>query len=495
MTDRSAEPLGNGVELTLYCHGLGDCHLISLPASTSNDLSKPEEESAPPGDKRVWMMIDCGLHGSTKGGTQIMTQLYAAIHEELKDQPSPKLAVVVLTHEHQDHNSGFNPSRGLFKDAKPDVGEVWLGWTENPADPLGSQLDKYKSQAFGVLAASRERIDELPGLAPVRNAWEAMIGFYREDMAAADNADAGFALKGEITRTARDAAAKLSDPKPPRYLEPGDVIEVPGVDAVRCYVLAPPRNTKLLGLLDSATETFSAGSASQPGLNALANAIAVNEGTLSLDEDEASPFDGSEGMPLGKALDEVAFLKENYSNDPKRKIDHDWLLSASDLALQLDAKTNNSSLVLAIEIVASGHVLLFAADAQVGNWKSWADVRFPAVAGRPATTGADLMARTVFYKVGHHGSRNATLKEGLERMCALEVAFNPTDRKMAQKVGWNDIPAERLNAELSRRTKGRLIESDLPWVIDRSRAIPISAGGALRAIGRGEGPSLKLVFD
>ena len=38
------------------------------------------------------------------------------------------------------------------------------------------------------------------------------------------------------------------------------------------------------------------------------------------------------------------------------------------VALCLDTFTNNSSLVLAIELVESGNILLFAADAQAGNW-------------------------------------------------------------------------------------------------------------------------------
>ena len=46
---------------------------------------------------------------------------------------------------------------------------------------------------------------------------------------------------------------------------------------------------------------------------------------------------------------------------------------ASDLALQLDSVTNNTSLVLAIERIADGKVLLFPADAQEGNWLSWHD--------------------------------------------------------------------------------------------------------------------------
>ena len=52
-------------------------------------------------------------------------------------------------------------------------------------------------------------------------------------------------------------------------------------------------------------------------------------------------------------------------------MDGEWLDIATDLALQLDSATNNTSLVLAIERIADGKVLLFPGDAQQGNWRSW----------------------------------------------------------------------------------------------------------------------------
>ena len=61
--------------------------------------------------------------------------------------------------------------------------------------------------------------------------------------------------------------------------------------------------------------------------------------------------------------------------------------------------------------------MLFPADAQVGNWLSWQSVKWPVGANEVKAT--DLMARTVYLKVAHHGSHNATLgleQHGLELM-------------------------------------------------------------------------------
>lgn len=65
------------------------------------------------------------------------------------------------------------------------------------------------------------------------------------------------------------------------------------------------------------------------------------------------------------------------------------------------------------------------------------------------------------YKVGHHASHNATLKElGLEMMDALELALVPTDSAMAAKVGWGALPWPNLLTRLDEKTKGRVIRTD-----------------------------------
>jgi hypothetical protein len=114
---------------------------------------------------------------------------------------------------------------------------------------------------------------------------------------------------------------------------------------------------------------------------------------------------------------------------------------------------------LAIELKKSGSVLLFPGDAQVGNWLSWEDVTWQ-VDGEEVTS-RDLLARTVLYKVGHHGSHNATLREkGLERMTDDRLAaMIPVDGKMAEKKRWK-MPYEPLYERLQSLCKGRIIRLD-----------------------------------
>ena len=114
--------------------------------------------------------------------------------------------------------------------------------------------------------------------------------------------------------------------------------------------------------------------------------------------------------------------------------------------------------MLAIEL-GDGKVLLFAGDAQVGNWLSWQDL-FWIVEGK-TITGPDLLKRTHLYKTGHHGSHNATLREkGLEMMSALEIALIPVDHAMALKKGWGQIPLGELEQRLNVITKDRVLRID-----------------------------------
>ena len=113
-----------------YCQGIGDCHLLSFPKADGTVFR---------------MLIDCGIHSSVKGGPVIIDEIVA----DIKAVTGGKIDVLVVTHEHWDHVSGFSTAAEIFKDFT--VGEVWMAWTENPAEPLAAQLDKYKGQALAAL--------------------------------------------------------------------------------------------------------------------------------------------------------------------------------------------------------------------------------------------------------------------------------------------------------------------------------------------------------
>jgi hypothetical protein len=190
------------------------------------------------------------------------------------------------------------------------------------------------------------------------------------------------------------------------------------------------------------------------------------------------PFDRTVRVPLEAVEVAVADhpggypIFESYRDQVShwRRIDFDWLDAAETFALQADNLTNNTSLVLAIELPPKRsnderNVLLFVGDAQVGNWLSWDEIpawlpQDGATPNQPKPDIGDLLKRTVFYKVGHHGSHNATLKKlGIERMRDDKnlTAFVPVSHPVADKVkGWSEMPLIEMLGPLSLRAYGKV---------------------------------------
>jgi hypothetical protein len=456
-----------------YCQGIGDCHLIRFPKSDGSD---------------AWMLIDCGVHSAVAGGTSTIARIVADIAE----RTGGRLDIVVVTHEHWDHVSGFLTAAETF--GRLSVGEVWMGWTEDPDDPDAQALDRFRSDALSVLQAASAAFDRARGLSPfhvgIARGVDAVLGF-------------NFGAKGERVRSARDAAKSLA-PRRTRYLDPRTMppLTIPGVPNLRIYLLGPPRDPALLGITERASEMYGAApAAGWPLARALGGAL--NAGEDAAAGDHATPFEpnvgtGLSGLASGEAGPDIdptvaAFFRDRYGAPDDdalawRRIDADWLGASADLALQLDNRTNNTSLALAFEMVDSGRVLLFAADAQVGNWLSWHALEWT-VDGR-TVTAADLLSRTAHFKVGHHGSHNATLKDkGLALMTSPDLtAFIPTSEKDARKIGWGAMPFPEIVEELTRRTGGRIVRADDAWLTDADGQAPFTApSGAVRAVRHGAG--------
>lgn len=412
----------------MYRQGLGDCFLVSLPRTSG-------------GGRPFYLMIDCGVVLGTPDPNTIMT----SVMEDIVKTTDGKIDLLIATHEHWDHLSGFIQAKASFDKLK--IGQVWLAWTEDPRDELAQQLGEKKKQALAALRM---------GLAHMELAGDSgraeQLGSILEFFGTAKGNTTGDALK--IVRGTVPA---------PRYCLPTDAPVVPDGTTARFYVLGPPHDEKSLRKINPSArdkETYGLAQGLQLFLDGAATALAEN--------DESRPFDRQYEIPfsVAQAAPELQFFRDNYWQPQGatpdiawRRIDGDWLDGASDMALQLDSLTNNTSLVVAIELAPDGDVLLFAADAQVGNWLSWQDLKWT-VDGKEVT-GPDLLKRAIFYKVGHHGSHNATLKaQGLEEMERLRVAMIPVDHNMAVKKHWGKMPLPELIDALGKQAKSVVLRTD-----------------------------------
>jgi hypothetical protein len=466
-----------------YCQGIGDCHLLKFRRENGSDF---------------WMLIDCGVHSSISGGSRKIDEIAADIVETT----GGRIDVLVVTHEHWDHVSGFLTAAEHFKKLK--IGVVWMAWTENPADADAMALDRFRGDATRTLQLAASRLDQNTyrdkSRAAVKSGLNTLQGFT-------------FGAAGEKVRSARDAAKALGRGGV-QYMEPGQpAFELDGVPGIKVYVLGPPRDTALLKLTTKASEMYGVGLA--PGWRASqALRAAPGLGVAETGLDPFMPFGAEEGVGLQSMLDRLptgqeeaplattelmgrylgsAAMKSTRSAsratllpDPDvawRRIDDDWLFASAELAMQFDSRTNNTSLVLAFEIAETGRVMLFAADAQIGNWLSWQAIAWDGD-GKPVT-GPDLLARTVYLKVGHHGSENATPDaKGLELMVHPDLsAFVPVNAADAAKVGWGKMPFRLILDRLAEKTSGRTIRADDKWLTTiKAGPQATQASGSIRGI-------------
>jgi hypothetical protein len=422
-------------KVRMYRQGLGDCFLISLPRSDGSD-------------RPYHLLIDCGVILGTADAVTKMTEVV----ENIIAATQGEIDLLLATHEHWDHLSGFVQAKESFDKLK--VHEVWLGWTESN-DPLAQKLKAQRDEALASLRVGLSRLQ----LAGDRLADDAVeLGGMLEFFGAAKGASTGDAL----------AYVRKMSPKLRYCLPTDDPVEPRGVGA-RFYVLGPPHDEKSLRKINPSTRDKETYGLASDGLQIFMEGA----GTALNTEDIGQPFDQQYEIPFPYAR-EMAFFQQQYwtsadATDNWRQIDIDWLGGSTEMALHLDSFTNNTSLALAIEL-PDGDVLLFAADAQVGNWLSWQGLEWEI--GGKKVTGPDLLKRTIFYKVGHHGSHNATLTDnGLEQMEKLRVAMIPVDEAMAKKKGWNHMPRDQLVAALNEKAKGVVLRVDRPMPMTQEQVV------------------------
>ena len=381
--------------------------------------------------------------------------------------------LLVVTHRHWDHISGFSQAADVFQQMT--INRLWMSWAEDPQDVLAAPLWKKNNQALAALGRAVNGAGEAAGLAHVARLLD-FVG------------DLGVA-GGDPMAPVRQLVTK--DGRQPEYRQPGEgPLPLPtagratGVPGARLYVLGPPRDLKALGQMNptaSGHETYltTVGLTSQ-----IAFLLGVlDPQTLSTEDaalrDLSYPFERDLRIPREEAA-QSDFFRANYgfgdeaapataaTGQAWRRIDEDWLGSAEELALQLDNCINNTSMPLAIELAGSNKVLLFVGDAQVGNWLSWHDLSWTDPGDGSTVTAGDLLARTAFYKVGHHGSHNATIRAlnaapwGLELMCRPDlVAMIPVNEAFAHAAPrhWQ-MPWPATYGRLEELTAGRVMRID-----------------------------------
>jgi hypothetical protein len=356
----AAKPSGPPT-VRMYNVGFGDCFLLTFPYSAAHG-----------GDRHV--LIDFGSHPKPKGAPAGFME---AIAQDIATQCQGGRLAVVATHRHADHISGFatnakgTASGDILRALKPDV--VVQPWTEHPqaAQNAHKPPRRLAARHFHEALAAMQRfaaalvpeLEQLPRFLP--RAFRQQLVYTGQDVirnrAAVENL---------MTMGRRKA----------RYVYAGSASGLETfLPGVKIHVLGPPT-------LDQ-TPTIGTYAPSSPDYWLRRRQLALRAGPQHGRPTGDRPlFPRARRRPRGRFPSHATWFIERM-----RQAYADELLA---IVTQLDDFLNNTSLILMFEV--AGQKLLFPGDAQLENW-TYALTKY-----RKQLSGVTV------YKVGHHGSLNAT---------------------------------------------------------------------------------------
>lgn len=344
------------IKIRMYAVGFGDCFLIRFKSF----------------DSEHFMLIDCGVHAAQPGNVKRMSDIVGRVIDDvIAIRGAPRLDVVVGTHRHRDHVFGFEDPR--WDSVK--VGAVWMPWTEDPDDPVATDLRTRQSKRA-------LNLDEISTTATGKG-WTAVKKVLDNNL---KNEAAMFTLHHGFA----GGPAHYFLPEVPDRVSP--IPFTAALPGVRVHVLGPSRDERVIrDLTPPKDRTYLAGAP---------NTI-VDSGMANLPDFAAFEVD-----------------QETYTSQHPgltAKFNTGVMVTASrrdplSLAVALEQAVNGTSLVLAFEF--AGHVLIFPGDAQWGTWEQ----------AMNDPVSQELLKRTTVLKVGHHGSHNATPKRLLEEFISGAAA-------------------------------------------------------------------------
>jgi beta-lactamase superfamily II metal-dependent hydrolase len=372
----------------MYNVGFGDCFLLTFPAP----------------DRPRKVLIDSGTHPAG-GAPHAMADVVGRIIADVTEDGGPRIDVVVGTHRHRDHVSGF--AQDAWQEVK--VGEVWLPWTEHPRDPQARAIRETQGRIARHLTLALNRPGADRGL---------------RDLAANSLPNEAAMLTLHEGFGGRPRRRFLPPRRRDRRVFAPALL--PGV-LVRC--LGPSRDPEVIRDMDP------------PVGQSYLQLIDTAEDASPQDDDPFQRRWAVEAQAFRQAHPELALNVTDLEAVHGAGGEHERAV-----AVALERAVNGTSLMLMFS-TGKAH-LLFPGDAQWGTWRVVLDdPEWRAVLGR-----------TSFYKVGHHGSHNATpirfVKEMLpkgDNVWAM-ISTRPVE-------AWPQIPKAELLGALKRKTK-QVIRSD-----------------------------------
>jgi hypothetical protein len=404
------------VEIRGYQVGFGDCFLVSFIYSET---------------EKKHLLIDFGTTGLPRSGkpSRHMPNIAGSIEKAC----GGALTAVIATHRHADHISGFSTdnktgnSGDIIRRLKPKV--VLQPWTEDPraaknARKATKDSNRSAKSFVASLASMHQVAKSIVELTATKPAWMG-ASLHRElQFLGMDNVANESAVKNLIAMGASKGATAVWA----HYgSKSGLERHLPGV---KIHVLGPPNLAQ--------TEKIKKMRARDP--DQFWHLLAGFSGNSSLQ----SVRGGKRGKKNGVLPPDARWFRSRLDRMRGQQL--------LEIVRSLDDQMNNTSLILLFEVF--GKKLLFPGDAQIENW-SWALQDSP---DHKATL--KLLSEVDVYKVGHHGSLNATPKKLLwenfkkrsPKAKKLMSLLSTMPGKHGSTVKGTEVPRKPLLAALEKET-------------------------------------------
>lgn len=404
----------SGLKVRMYRVGFGDFFLVTVPTST--------------GDK--FILIDCGVFKG-KSGTGDIGSIVEAV-EDMRRTTGGKLALVIMTHRHADHIAGFAKAKHIFEQFEPTM--VWMPYWEKFNDKAKAKKKAAAAQKLNLDGTYEDENEAHLLLLSIQELATNLALQFRgrdddeakEALAQLGNAtgieDFNAVAKGKKKGGGSNAVALDvlknhlgKKGKNVRYYAAGDKPKLPQeLEGLKATILGPPpkKARAFLSLMDL-----------KKGVGQYLDTMTDTRRGPKVIEPFPKEWKATKRDYRERDLrDELIDYKQLASDVDNAQPD---MLAAA--AAKIENFLNNQSLVVLFEF--DGKKLLFAGDAQGGNWEYWLfksdmPVKDPTKAGDLIQKSKELLETIDFYKVGHHGSTNATPIQAIEAAIARPKSGN-----------------------------------------------------------------------
>ena len=435
--------------IRMYRVGFGDFFLMTLPSS----------------DGPQHVLVDCGVTSGKTGKGDIASIKTAVRHMAAETQN--RLALIIMTHRHADHIIGFSRCQAEFEKFAGNVGAIWMPvWENEYGNPKVKKFQADLAEmAMGLRAAALAGTQDDASqtiLGIVENA----TGVTKEGPGGGTNARSLDLLKSRLGVT-------------PEYYAKGDVPKLPAAltkAGLTAEILGPPPANefdflKMMDLKQGVGQYLDAGGGPRAKTKI---APFSRDFVVGADAYPANGFREWAPRKRGKAIDRT----KRYPDTLQKAVENalpDSLLIAADT---LDDYLNNQS--LAVLFTWKGKKLLFAGDAQGGNWEYWLyDLDKPVkdpTQEKMTDASQSILDSIDFYKVGHHGSTNATPIAAVSAMGKDFVAMCSTQAESFGSVAHqSEVPRGPLLDALEKKPSA-LVRSDQLAITVDGKTIPAVPG-------------------